>query len=251
MSSFKIIKSAEVQDNSLQVLPLRRSTAADELAQKRTDSPSDLSVNLQAWARAQAEETISRARFTADEIIRQTHVDIEQVRKLAYRGGYDQGCRDGFEKGYQDGIIKAEEESQAIREQAASFFDQVENIRRKTLQALEQEVVELAVEIAERLVSAQLELDPSTVLKIAAESIRLVAERLNVVLYVSPSEMEYVNSKKTELKSILPARAELQVVADSSILPGGCKIETEQGWVDATIEARREALVKALYGSER
>lgn len=245
-SSYKIIKSAEVQDDFWQVLPLR---AKEELSRIKNcvNKTGDAGENLQAWALAQAEETIRRASLTADEIICQSQLDSEQIKKMAYQDGFQQGSREGYDRGYREGMAKAGEEAEVIRAKANEVLIQAEKVRREKLEMLEQEIVDLAVEIAEKLLSAQLTLDKEVILNIAAESLRLVADRHSVVLFVSPDELELVESKKDELKSLLPARAQLQVIADAAIQPGGCRIDTGQGWVDATMETRREALLKALY----
>jgi len=253
MYSYRIIKGVEVQDNILHMLPLRRGNGSGKLEQFESEG-----ACLQAQTLAQAEEILNAARAEANEIIHQARLEGEQIRQEAYRqaqlegerikqeayrGAFEQGRREG----YREGMAKAEEEGAAIRAQAVDVLKQAEESRRQALESLEQEIVELAVEIAEKLVSAQLKMDPETVLNIAAESLRLVAGRPNVVLYVNPAELELVESRKEELKSLLPARTKLQVVADSSILPGGCKVETGQGQVDATMERRREELIRALY----
>jgi len=249
-SSYKIIKSAEVQDQFWQVLPLR---AKEELAgiKNGVNKTGDAGENLQAWALAQAEETIRRASVTADEIIYQSQLDSEQIKKLAYQDGFQLGSREGYDRGYREGMAKAGEEAAAIRAKADEVLIQTEKLRREKLEMLEQEIIDLALEIAERLLSAQLTLDKEVILNIAAESIRLVADRQSVVIFVNPDDLELVESKKDELKSLLPVRAQLQVVADAAIQPGGCKIDTGQGWVDATMETRREALLKALFDKER
>lgn len=249
-SSYKIIKSAEVQDDFWQVLPLR---AKKELAMIKSavengvDKSADAGESLQAWALAQAEETIRRASATADEIICQSQLDSEQIRKLAHQDGFQQGSRKGYDRGYREGMAKAEEEAVAVRTQAGEVLRQAENFRREKLEQLEQEMIDLALDIAERLLTVQLTLDREVIVNVAAEALRLVADRQNVVLFVNPDELELVERKKDELKSLLPARAQLQVLADAAVQPGGCRIDTEQGLVDATMETRKEALLKALY----
>jgi len=234
------------------VLPLRRHTVAEEpVSDKNRDNGTTEADALLFRAVAQAEETVSRARITADEIICQAQTEGEQIKQQAYQDAFEQGRLEGGNEGYREGIAKAEEEAAAIRAQAAEVLEQSEKIRRRTLEGLEQEAVDLAREIAERLLSAHLALEPETVLSIAKESLHLVADRLNVVLYINPIELELMKSRKDELLSILPASAELQVIADPLIQPGGCRVETEQGRVDATMEARREALLKALYSSDQ
>lgn len=250
--SYRIIKGADLKDNLHMALPLRRYTAAEEPVREQNggNGTAEAEASLQAWAMAQVEETVSRARVTADEIIRQAQTEGEQIKQQAYRDAFDKGRSEGSDEGYREGMARAEEEAAAIRAQAAEVLDQAEKIRRRTLEDLEQEIVDLARDIAERLLSAHLAIEPETVLNMAKESLHMVADRLNVVLYIDPTELELVKSKKEELQSLLPARAELQVIADSLIQPGGCRVETEQGRVDATMEARREALLKALYGED-
>lgn len=252
MSLYKIIKAAEVQGSLLQVLPLRGYAMVEEQESMKygDNGPADAWASLMDKASAQAEEIVNRARASADEITRQAQLSGEQIKQEAYQSGFEKGSQAGSDAGYLEGMAKADEEAVTIRAQAAEVLAQAETIRRQTLSAMEQEIVDLAREIAKKLLSAQLTLEPGMVLQTAVESLRLVADRLNVVLYINPVELELVERRKGELLGILPARAQLQVVADPSVQPGGCKVETEQGWVDATMETRWEELTKALYGRD-
>ncbi len=254
-SSSKIIKSAEVQADFWQLLPLRAKeelTKIKKSAKKEVSSTTpDAGDNLQAWALAQAEETIRRASVTAEEIIRNSQLDSEQIKRKAQLDGFKQGRREGYDKGFHEGMAKAVEEAEAVRAQANELLARSEELRRAKIEELEQEIIDLAVEIAEKLLTMQLSLDREAVLSVAAESLKLVADRPSVVLYVSPDEIELVESKNDELKNLLPARAQLQVIADAAIEPGGCRIDTGQGGVDATLETRRTALQKLLFARDR
>ncbi len=255
-SSFNIIKSANVHKEAVHAFPLK---ALEQLAKIKgeVNVTTGDGENLQAWALAQAEGTVKRAGETADEIIRQAQHDSEQIKKQAYREGFQQGSREGYDKGYREGTAKAEKEKAALQSQARDALDRArdtlaraEEHRRSAIESLEQEIIALALEIAEKLLSAQLTLDRETVFSVVEESIRLVADRLNVILYVNPEELGLVENRMDELKKLLPAGGLLHVLADSAIGPGGCKIETGEGRVDATMETRRKALIKALYGKE-
>jgi flagellar assembly protein FliH len=251
MSLYKIIKAVEVQENLLHVLPLRSCTTLLERASfnYRDNKAADAAAGLMDQAAVQAEGIVGRARASADDIIGQAQLAAEQIKEEAYQNAFEKGHQAGQDAGYREGIAKGEEEAAAIRAQAAQVLEQAEKIRRHTLEALEREIVDLARDIAEKLLSAQLSLEPGMVMQVAAESLRLVSDRVNPVLYVNPLELELVESRRSMLLDVLPARAQLQVIADSSIQTGGCKIETEQGWVDATMETRLKELIKALYGS--
>lgn len=249
MLSFKVIKSAEVRDNLLQVLPLRKASVNNQTGIPEQGSESrDVLANFQAWAVAQAEDTISRARDMADEIIRQTRIQIEEIKQEAYHKAYELGLAEGLNKGYREGLSRAEQEADSLRSQAREVLAQAEQIRRKTMESLENEIIELARDIAERLLSKNLE--PETVINVAEESLRLVSDRMSVFLYVNPSDMEPVENKKERLLRLLPAGATIHFITDSGISPGGCLIETEKGLVDATLEKRKSELMDALYGRE-
>lgn len=250
--SNRVIKGPELQDNFSRVLPLRRFEAR-EIHPEPVGFGSEVKNDAgeyQSWVMVQAEEVLNRACSAADEIICQAGVECEKIKQEARQEAIEQGRREGNDMGFREGMSRAEKEASSIRKQAYEVLEQADKIRRRTLENLEAEIIELAREIAEKLLSAQLSLNPSTVLSVAKESLRQVANRQSVVLYINPDELELVENRKAELKSLLQPRAEFQVVADSSIPPGGCIVETEQGQVDATLEKRKEELIRALYGRE-
>jgi len=264
MYLYKVIKNAEVCDSFLQVLPLRRNIV-DELRfdddSVAAAAPEEEIKLCTAEILARAEETLSAARTAADELINQARLDAEKIKQEAYRqaqleseqikqeahkSAFDQGYRDGC----REGMAKANEEGETIREMALDVLKQAEESRRQVLSSLEGSIIELAREIAEKLLSVQLSLAPDIVVNVAMDSLRLVADRLHVVLYINPAELALYENKKEELIGLLPAKAELQIIADASVQPGGCRVDTDNGQVDATMETRREALLKALYGRE-
>jgi len=260
MSLYKIIKAAEVQKTLLEVLPLKSSFAAGSggVGNVTSINPnpnpnSNPNPGVEPGKTAIGQKTaagiIRRARASAEKIIQQAQLSAERIKQSAYQEAFEQGKAAGYEAGYQDGMAKAKEEASTLRAQAFEVLAQAEEIRKQTLEAMEREIIDLAVEIAEKLLSAQLKLDPSVVLQVAKEALLLVANRLDIIIYVNPLEFEVVESKKNELLSILPARAQLRVIADQSVSPGGCRIETAHSQVDATLEARRAELLKALYAN--
>ncbi|MCL6560447.1 MAG: flagellar biosynthesis protein [Firmicutes bacterium] len=248
--SCRIIKRSDVTDDTVKLLPLRRwgNEAESEPAPEETDEikeePLESAEELLAEARAMAEEIINGARAEAERILGQAKAQCEKMREETYKEAFDAGSRDG----YREGMARAEREAQTIRAQASGVLTQAEALRMETIKSLESEIIDLARDIAEKLLAAHLSLEPEAVLHVAGESISLVADRLNVVLYVNPLEKDLVNNKKEVLLRLLPPKAEIRVIADESISRGGCRVDTERGSVDATMESRRELLMEALYG---
>ncbi|MCL0100603.1 FliH/SctL family protein, partial [Peptococcaceae bacterium] len=92
----------------------------------------------------------------------------------------------GYQEGYKAGIERANEEGELIRKKAEDILRQAEAERKEILECLKYEIISLSKEIAEKILNAQLELNPDLVIKTALEAIKLVKDRERVVFYVNP-----------------------------------------------------------------
>jgi len=262
-----IIKRPEVHGEILYRIPLRHDELVDKIQLLKNKSAGneitgevDLHRKLGERYLAEAEEKLTLAEETrkaAEEFLAYAREEAQKIRAEARLGLEDEKAAvlaeakaAGFAEGHREGMAKAAAEDAAIREKARDVLRQSEEICRKNLEALENGITGLAVEISEKLLEAQLTLAPDTVCAIAKESLRLVEDRQMVYLYINPAELPIYESKVDELKSLLPPRAELQVLTDSAMAPGGCRIETESGTVDATMETRRGELMRVLFNEE-
>jgi len=196
-------------------------------------------------ARLEAEETIIRARIEAEEVLAAARAeaarDAAAIKEAARREGYADGRRAA--------LAEAAAEAESIRQKARAVLEQAREIRREMLTSLEGEMVGLAREMAERIVAAQLTLDPAAVLSIAREALETARAREDVLLLVNPADAEVVHRHRAELEHALPPGAVLQVIADEAVAAGGCLVEAGDGRVEASLVARWRALDRALYGA--
>ena len=232
----KIIKGAPVEQAD-HVVPLRQLALATT-----EEEPTVTPQELLAIARQQAEEMVTKAKQEAAQILQQAKAEAETKAKHLQ----EQAKKDGW----QEGIVASEAEGEKIRRQASEVLVQAQQIYSDTLDSMETEIVDLAVDIAERVVLAQLAVEPRTVMEIAKECMELIKNRPLVNIYVNHVDYQMVDEDKNELLQGLPGKVELHILADNGISPGGCRIETDQGQVDATLETRWQEVLKALYGRE-
>lgn len=148
--------------------------------------------------------------------------------------------------GYQEGMDVARKEAESFKANAKEILRQAEESKKEKLITLEKEIIGLAKEIAEKIVLAQLEVDSKVGLRIAEEALQLVRDRKQVNIFVHPSEIGLFQMEKDRLSAILSKQALLQVFADRETQSGGCRIETDQGIIDATIDSRWAAIEKAM-----
>lgn len=244
----RVIKEAIVK-NEDHFISLRRTfTVANEiesdLPDKDTaDSPlsPDPSIILEN-ARLEAERLLAEARSEAARILEQARQDGEQL--------VDETVEQARQNGYTEGLQTAESEAAAIRQQASEVLHQTEVIRANKFVEMEQEIISLAVEIAEKIVGAQLTVQPEIVNDIAREAIAMVKDRKEISLYVSAADANIFLERKNELQQVLGGNSNLNIIIDNSVRAGGCLVETEQGRVDAALDTRWANMMKALFARE-
>ena len=243
LSNCKIIKNVTVSENDTLYLQLRKEFAkeaecglAEEEAQK-----------ILSAARDQAAEQAAQVLGKADEEAKQITLKAQERYEAAYQEGYEKGYGVGYEKAYREAMEKVDAEAVNIRVSAWEMLRSAEAERKKTLLEVEEEVLTLSVQIAERLVAKQLDLNRETVLNIVQEALRLLADRDNFIIVANPKEVEMIRRNKDIFMHLLAEGAGLKIIGDPDVMLGGCRVETERGQVDASLESRWQALLRSLY----
>jgi len=209
LSSRRILKGPLLEDRSKVSLPLR------------TLSPT-------ALIRPVCDEAALR---------RELETECEQLRLKARE--------QGFQEGYREGMDRAKQEAAEIRRQALGVLQQAREIYRQTLADLEPQLLNLACAIAERLVAEQLALKEETVVAIAKEALAVVRGRPRITILASPEDAGVMRENLNALLEAVPG-SEVTVVEDATLPRGACKIDTDDGLVDASWDVRWEGIRKAL-----
>ena len=157
----------------------------------------------------------------------------------------------GYQDGYRDGLAALESfKSSFARQMAAQIGRLVESFGAE-LAALEppmaQAIGEAALALARGVVRAELQARPRLVAEAAQQALAAVLlSARHIRVRVHPDDLPLVEAGAGEALAARDAR----LVADAEIERGGCRIESDLGRIDATLETRwRQAA--ALLGSER
>jgi flagellar assembly protein FliH len=175
----------------------------------------------------EADLILINARSEAENLLQETNNRISIIEQETYERGY--------KKGEQDARHTAKRAQAEFHESTRKVLQQVEEIREKIYRDTENELVQLAVDIAEKLVCRQLDINPETVVDIAKAACMQAKDCKQVIIYVEPAQIENIKARQAEIASQLYTTKRLKIIADSNIKSGGCRIETEQGYIDATV----------------
>jgi len=217
-------------------------SSSDELITAQADVVT--SEELASYQRWQAPHVVSVSDVDGDQQTFLTVEEIEQLQKEAQQEGYDVG----FEEGRQAGL-KA---GQADIEQQLKYLEQIMislNTPLKDLdQQIENDLMSLVSTMTRQLVRRELKTEPEHVIGAmrAALAVLPISER-KLKIYLHPQDMELVKKGL----SLDDDGASWQWVEDPLLTRGGCRLETADTLIDATVEARLESVVNKMLGGER
>jgi flagellar assembly protein FliH len=162
----------------------------------------------------------------------------EDIKEKAYREGFELGLKEGREK--------AENESKEILQRLESLIKSLQRIREEIYKKAEEEILELSVAIAKKILRRELELNRSSILQLVREAIRRLTEEDTIKIYLSFEDFELVKRHREELLRELGESKNLIISPSQEVSPGGCFVETEFAQVDARLETQLETIVQGL-----
>jgi len=115
---------------------------------------------------------------------------------------------------------------------------QVEQERQTWLGQWEQNLVQLSVAIAERIVRRELSARPEISLEWIREAMELAKGSPELRLHLNPADQQAWGREVAQLTQEFSKLAATEVVADAGISRGGCRIETRFGTIDQQLEAQ-------------
>jgi flagellar assembly protein FliH len=205
----------------------------------------DRAVSVERWNPAVLQSgTAAAARPAEPDPLEVAAAQAEALREAARAEGHAEGLAAGREQ--------AAREIARLRELAGTLGEAVEGFQ----QALAVEVMDLAVAVARQVLREAVAVDPAVVLPVIREAVASLPHGHPALrLHVNPVVAATVGEALGEAPGEAPGDARLpgnwQVVADATIEPGGCRIETASGEIDATMPARWRAVVAALGSTAR
>jgi len=170
--------------------------------------------------------------------------EADGIRAAARAEGHADGLAAGLDEGRAQVAAATAALAEAARELGA--------LRDTTAEAVERDAVELAVQLAEKVVAGALEVEPERVLDVVRGALRRLSERRRVTVLVHPDDLELVRAAADGFAGELGGIEHCEVQAERRIARGGAVVRTDEGQVDASVEtqlARARELVVAELGA--
>lgn len=176
------------------------------------------------------EQSIPKARTEAERIVNQAMEEAEAIREEAREAGREEG--------------RAEASSRV--EEAMETLNQAVKERKKIIKDSEQELLRLAIKVAEQIIRSEVSMHRDVCLNIVAEAIARVSDREQIIVRVNREDAEYLKRYKDRLAGMLDGVKSFSILEDAAVEPGGCIIETNLGFIDAKISTKLKAIEESL-----
>lgn len=166
--------------------------------------------------------------------------------RLRAEEAYSVAQEEGFRQGYQDGQTQALNENQETLSRIAELLQRIDQDREELLREYREGLVELALDIAGKVVGVQLSQDDQAFLRIFQKAVDGLYPQRVVKLTVSGHEAEFVTASSEYLRGLIHGAEHLEIEIKEDAPAGTCIVETEDAYVDASAERQLQKLEEAV-----
>lgn len=182
-------------------------------------------------------------RLRADEVASWQEGQAAVAAAQAYADRMRSDARAAYEAqralGYADGMRQAQEEKAAellrVENQTALYFSRITG-----------SVVHLVLDAVRKLVHGFD--DGQQVLAVVHSCLDLMRTERHLRLHVHPDQVGFLRGQVDELLATYPAMAQIEVHPDAGLARDACRVESEIGVAEASLQGQLESLLAALAG---
>lgn len=192
------------------------------------------------------EEEVRVEEVAIEEVKPLTLDEVEAIRQDAWNEGFSTGEKDGFHAGQ----MKAAQEAEVVLQNKVQTLDALmheffEPIAKQD-QALEEMMLELVMQISQQVIQRELSIDSSQIKQVVRESLKLLPMGSEAVrVHVNPQDFEQIKALRERHEG------NWRIVEDDDLLPGGCRFESLNTQINATIESRIEKIAAQILEQQR
>ncbi len=146
-------------------------------------------------------------------------------------------------EGYQAGLDQAKADIEDVKNAITSFL----NAKQEVFDYIAPDILELSVDIAQKIIKKELQQDPTIILENISEILKgLSKEESKITLRVNPAQVSLLKSETPNVLNNIGLDAKVMIVPDETVMEGGCMVTTTNGVIDATIETQLAVISEAL-----
>ena len=193
-----------------------------------------------------ANSYLDGVRQQADQVVNRAQQQAEQNRQKIEAESRQKGYADGQKEIQQIVEKKLGEQLATLLPALAATIQEIQHAKQAWLSHWEHTAVRLATAVAERIIRREVEQKPEIALELVRESLELASGSSSVRVLLNPKDHETLQPKADALIHDMAGLGACELVADPTVTPGGCRVETAFGSIDQRIETQLKRIEEEL-----
>jgi len=150
------------------------------------------------------------------------------------------------QEGYEEGYNEGKENFLLYSESFFEYFNALKASKQEDLKVKREFIISLSLSIAEHIISKQIQKDSSLFETLFMEAIEKITEKDVVAFTINPEDKKLFDTLQETFKEKFKEIQRLEVRMDEAIMRGGCTIDTNLGFIDATVNSKLEIIKQAI-----
>ena len=196
-------------------------------------------------ARQEWEDAARKARAIVDGANRYMVKMQAQTQRQA-REALETAREEGFQKGFEEGRSQALLENEQTLARITGLLQQIDRDREALLMQYERGMVDLALDIARKVVDDKLSEDDRAFVNIFRRAVEGLHVKKAVRLQISGHEAQFATANSDYLLSLSGGAQSLDIQVLEDAAPGTCILETDDELIDASAQRQLETLTQAV-----
>lgn len=161
---------------------------------------------------------------------------LAALEREAFTKGYAQGERAGLEAGGK--------RAEAMLRRLAQTLEELSSLRDNMVRQTERELVQLSVAIARRILQREVNVDPELTAALAHIALERLGGAAPATVRLHPDDYATVTAGQV---TALSGR-QVEILPDPAVARGGCLVESEFGFINASVDAQVDEIARAVLG---
>jgi flagellar assembly protein FliH len=181
--------------------------------------------------------------------------EAAQVWARSHEEGYEKGLSEGqktgtelgYKNGYEQGLAKAEEQNKATLAELTTMLEIAEKMKTEILQKFEDDIGQLAVAIAEKIIKKELSIDAKAMQEIILNAMDCYTNQGWIKIFVSKeTKSQLLNADNSIIEALREVSENVKIEVSPDMKSGDCKIELPDRMVDAGVDTQMTRIKQAL-----
>ncbi len=195
------------------------------------------------------ENPIEKIASTKEEIMEQYIKEAE----IQAKAQYDLQMKKAFEEGMEKARLEAENIVEQAKVEYENILSEIVKIKedaineyKNAVKSNEKEIVDLAMDIAEKIINYEVDKSDNYILGIVEDAVNRVVNKKDVTVRLSTQDYYTIQANKKLLVSKIKGFGEVELIQDESLDIGSCIVDTPLGIIDGGLQVRMDNIQKEI-----